>query len=62
MAVRWASDPVLDFQSSYAGSIPVVRSKKYKSIIMARKVYHIPLVKLRVIEVKLIRLLMIRAI
>ena len=26
MAVRWASDPVLDFQSSYAGSIPVSRS------------------------------------
>ena len=47
MAVRWASDPVLEFQSSYAGSIPVGRSKKLKSNNMAKKIYHIPLVKLR---------------
>ena len=47
MAVCWASDPVLDFQSSYAGSIPVVRSNIVRSCNMARRVYHIPLVKLR---------------
>ena len=28
MAVRWASTPVLEFQSIYAGSIPVARSKR----------------------------------
>ena len=39
MAVRWASDPVLDFQSSYAGSIPVVRSKKVYGIMLKKGVF-----------------------